>query len=132
MTSMGSFSKTQADYAKLMNNSCYVMCIAYGKHTPFLPFLFKGLNEGSIEHTGWVGDAARLSGFNVAKVKFPDIYSGPAPKFVVLELNGGNHFVVGKLGAEKLTEPTLRDGWVDYDPAGCSRSNMITGLRVFY
>jgi hypothetical protein len=125
-------SRTQTDYANLMNNACYVMCIAYGKHTDFLNLLSKGLKERSVESTGWVSDAEMLSNFSVAKVQFPSTYSGPNPKFVVLELDGGKHFVVGKPGAERLAEPTNKAGWVDYDPAGVSRSQTITGLRVFY
>lgn len=125
-------SKTQSDYATLMNNACYVMCIAYGKHTDFLPLLNKGLNEGSVQGTGWVSSAGQLSGFAVSKVQFPSTYSGPTPKFVVLELDGGKHFVVGKPGSEKITKPTNKQGWVEYDPAGTSKSQVITGLRVFY
>lgn len=132
MISMASFSKTQFDYAKLMNSACYVMCIAYGKHTNFLSLLSAGLENGSVEYTGWVNDAGRLSGFKVSKVGFPGHYTGPTPKFVVLELDWGKHFVVGKPGAEKLSEPTKKEGWVAYDPAGNSKSNLITGLRVFY
>jgi hypothetical protein len=125
-------SKTQSDYANLMNNACYVMSIAYGLHTGFLSLLQKGLNEGSVKHSGWVQDAERLSGCRVAKVTFPSSYDGPKPKFVVLELDHGKHFVVGKIGAEKLALPTDKAGWVEYDPAGNSNSQIITGLRVFY
>lgn len=125
-------SKTQSDYANLMNSACYVMCIAYGKHIDFLNLLSKGLNEGSVQSTGWVSNAGMLSNLKVSKVQFPSVYSGPTPKFVVLELDGGRHFVVGKPGAERLTAPTNKAGWVDYDPAGVSKSQTITGLRVFY
>lgn len=125
-------SRTQTDYANLMRSACYVMCIAYGKHTDFLNLLSKGLKEGSVLGTGWVSDASLLSGLSVMKVQFPSVYSGPTPKFVVLELDGGKHFVVGKPGAEHLTGPTDKKEWVDYDPSGVSRSRTITGLRVFY
>jgi len=125
-------SRTQTDYANMMNSACYVMCIAYGKHTDFLSLLSKGLSEGSVQETGWVSDAGQLSNLSVSKVQFPSVYSGPNPKFVVLELDGGKHFVVGKPGAERLVKPTSKNGWVDYDPAGVSKSQLITGLRVFY
>lgn len=129
---MDSFSKTQRDYAHLMNHACYVMCIAHGVQEDFLALLSRGLSNGCVQYTGWVADAAQLSGLSVDKVQFPSTYTGPTPKFTILELDHGKHFVMGRSGAEQLTAPTPKEDWVAYDPAGKSLAQTITGLRVFY